>query len=375
MDNKRRVGVVGTGFIGAVHIENLRRLPNVEVVSIMTTQNLEETKKKYNVENVYDDVYKMIDESNLDVIHICSPNYTHAIIAIYALDKGVNVFCEKPMALTVEESEQMLKAQKRNNLLAGLNFHNRFFATVSEMRHQDIGEPISVHGQYIQDWLLYQEDYSWRLISKESGNTRAIGDIGSHWFDLAQFTTGLKITEVLAEFKTQYPIRKKQRGTTETFQKADETAEFDDIPIDTEDIASVIVKFENGATGNVFISQMVAGQKNNYTLTISGTKSSLTWQSIDANNLFIGHRNEPNQILTKDPSLLNTNTAHLSAYPGGHFEGFGDAFRHVFIDFYKHLDNPNHTPCYATFEEGVYLSKIIQAVYESAQSRTWVTVE
>lgn len=373
--NNIRVGVVGTGFIGTVHIENLRRLPNVEVVSITTTQDTTKVRDQFNVESVFNDYKEMIDQSALDVIHICSPNYTHAEITLYALDHGVNVFCEKPMALSIEEAQQMTDKLKEKNLKGGLNFHNRFFATVKEMKEREIGDIISVHGQYIQDWLLLQEDYSWRLISKESGDTRAVADIGSHWFDLAQFTSGHKIVEVMADFKTQYPTRMKQIGTIETFKKSDDDAQFEEIEIDTEDVAAILVRFDNGAIGTVMVSQMAAGEKNNYSLTLSGTKNSLTWKAIDSNRLFIGHRNEPNQILEKDPSLLSGNASHLSAYPGGHFEGFADAFKHAFIDFYQHLQNDEYTPSYATFEDGLYITKIIQAVFESAKQNKWIEVE
>jgi len=373
-----KTGVIGLGFIGIAHIEALRRLGFVNVIAISETVGAKEKSEELFVENYYNDYKDMIDSENLDVIHICTPNHTHYEIAKYAMDKGIHVVCEKPMTATLEDAVAMAELAKKTNLINAVNFHNRFYPMTNHIKtlikNDDIGDVISVHGEYIQDWLLYDTDYSWRLVSDYSGKTRAIADIGSHWMDLIQFTTGLKITEVFAEFSTFYPERKKAKVKIETFsEKVLKEEDYEKVSIDTEDFAVINLKLENGAICSGVISQMFAGEKNKITLKIAGKKASVTWDSNDLNNLTIGHRGKPNEFIQKDASLLKGGADSVASYPGGHIEGFPDAFKQTFKKVYESISNPSVKE-YATFEDGLNQTILAEKLFESSNKKTWIKI-
>lgn len=374
-----RAGIIGVGFIGAVHIESIRRLGNVKIVALCDANGAEKKAEQFGIERAYADFRKMIEECELDAIHICTPNFTHYEIAKYAIMHGVNFICEKPFTTTVEQARELISLAKEKNVIGAVNFHNRLYPIPNEMhqmiRENEIGEIFSVHGEYIQDWLLYETDYSWRLDKSQVGKTRAIADIGSHWMDLAEFVACMKIKRVNAKFRTVYPVRKKPTGEIQTFAHAGDGQQYEDIPIDTEDEAVVMFEFENGAIGSMLVSMVYAGRKNTTTLSVAGNKKALKWDSEDLNNLWIGYRDKPNEILTKDASLLHGRAARLGSYPSGHVEGFGDAFKNVFRQFYDSLTMPEGDYEYAGIEDGLREMLLCDAVFESAQSESWVEVQ
>ncbi len=374
---KYKTGIVGVGFIGVAHIEALRRLGNIEVVAICDQFGVEEKASSLNVNHYYTDYKEMIEKENLDFIHICTPNNTHYEIATYAINKHINVVLEKPMTVTVEEAKKLVLLAKTFNVVAAVNFHNRLYPATAYMKHMimsnDIGRVFSIQGVYVQDWLLYQTDYSWRLISKTSGKTRAIADIGSHWLDLMEYVTGDRIVEVLSEFQTVYPVRKKATKPLETFATATNDMTYDDIPIDTEDVAIVNFKTASGILGNVYISQMVAGKKNRIHLLISGEKASIEWNLEDLSDIKVGFREKPNQIITKDQIMMHA-VKDLINYPSGHMEGFPDAFKQNFKNIYQAVEHPDQKSYYATFEDGLRQMVLNEKIYESAQLRKWVTI-
>lgn len=376
---KYKVGIVGSGFIGAVHVETLRRLPNIEVVALTDSNNAREKADALNIPYAFSHYQEMLDQVELDSIHICTPNFTHYEIAMAAMEKGIHVLCEKPMAFSTEEASLMLAKAIEKKVVHGVNFHNRFYPVINHLKNvvkeNQLGEIFSIHGGYIQDWLLNQTDYSWRLVSKESGKTRAVADIGSHWVDIVEFITGLKAVEVFAEFKIVYEDRLKPIKPIATFSKA--TLSMDDyekVPMDTEDIACIMIRFDNGAIGNATIHQMFAGKKNKITVFIAGKDMSVEWDSDNSNNAILGRRDEWNLTITKDPSLLHPASSSLSSYPGGHVEGFGDAFRHGFIAFYDKIENLDKENDFATFVTGKRIMLICDKLYESAQTHTWVKI-
>lgn len=369
---KFKTAVVGSGFIGVAHIEALRRLGNVEVVALCDMFNAEKKAKENNIEIAYSDYKKLIDEMDLDFVHICTPNNTHYEIAKYALERNVNVVLEKPMTFTVKQAEELVELAKEKNLINAVNFHNRLYPANIFIKDYvskgNIGEVFSISGHYVQDWLLYDTDFSWRLNSKESGSTRAVADIGSHWMDLVEYMTAEKITEVFAEFKTVYPKRKKAVGEMKTFS-SNEANEYELKDIDTEDIAIVMFRFSNGSIGNVVISQMGAGNKNNLEVFISGTKASVRWSLNDLENVNIGFRNQPNQVITKDHGLMEVSIGAID-YPAGHTEGFPDAIKQVFKQVYQQPENKN----YANFEAGLRQMILCEKIFESAKTSKWVRV-
>lgn len=375
---KIKTGIIGVGFIGTAHIEALRRLGNVDIVALADEFHAKEKAEQLNIPHVFSNYKDMIDEVPLDTIHICTPNYTHYEIAKYAIQKNLHVICEKPFTTTIEEAQNLVSLCKDKGVVNAVNFHNRFYPMTHHLRQMiakgELGEIYSVHGGYLQDWLLYDTDFNWRLISTQAGKSRAVADIGSHWLDLVEYLTGLQITQVFAEFKTVHPTRKQPLEITETFAKQNSISKYKEIPIDTEDFACFIFKLSNGSLGNATISQTFAGKKNKMSVFVAGSKMSAEWDSDDTNNLIIGRRDKPNLLVTKDPSMLDSASSSLVSYPSGHVEGFPDTFKQGFKQIYGSISDPNSPSDYATFEDGLREMIICERIYESATNKKWVNI-
>lgn len=360
---KYKSAVIGAGFIGIAHIEALRRLGYVDVVAISDPYIDLELANKLGFDKFYTNYKTLIAEHELDFIHICTPNNLHYEMTKYALEHNINVVLEKPMTYSLAEAKALVDLLETKKLTAGLNFHNRMFVAVNHMKNkiknQELGEITMVFGNYLQDWLLLEKDYSWRLINEESGDTRTVADIGSHILDLVQYVTNLKITEVNASFKTIYPKRLHNNK---------------ELIIDSEDLAIVNFKLENGALGSVNLSQMYAGKKNDIKLLISGTKASLEWGFQDLENLYMGHREKPNEVIFKDPILMADAIEYMH-YPPGHIEGLPDAFKNNFHQIYQKSLNPNLKTGFSTFKEGYQIMLINDAIKKSSISNTWEKVK
>jgi len=369
---KKRAGIAGLGFVGILHLEALRRLGNVEVVAICDSFDVENRGKKLFVEKTYSDYKQMINNENLDFIHICTPNNSHFEIAKYAMDHNVNVVLEKPMTYTIDEAKELYFLSKEKDLLCAVNYHNRFYSGPaylnSIIKKGEIGDVIAVTGYYIQDWMLYDTDYSWRLNVEESGKTRVVADIGSHWIDLVEYMTGLTVEEVFADFKIVYPIRKKAIGHIESFS-TESTNEYQEIKIDTEDIATLLIRFNNGAIGNAIFSQSFSGKKNNVEVIIAGKKASAEWSLSRSADVTIGHRLKPNETVTKD-FIMMKELAETFDYPAGHQEGYADQFKQVF----KQIYSGNKLNLTATFYDGLRQMIINERIYESAKTQKWVKI-
>ena len=376
-----RTGIIGTGFIGKVHLETVRRLGCVEVVALADKFLARETAEQWGVPAYFEDYREMIDTMQLDVVHICTPNNTHYEIAMYALEHGVHVIQEKPMAVSVKQAEEMRDKAKEKGLVAAVNFHNRFYPMTNHLmniiRDGELGEIFSVTGEYTQDWLLFDTDYSWRLESSVSGDTRCVADIGSHWMDLAEFVTGLKITQVFADFQTIHPYHKKPRKQVLAYAEKQEgqEEEYDLVPIDTEDNACVMFRFNNGAKGCAFFSQVIAGKSVDIDLLIGGYKKSANWNSAKVNSLKIGNRDSFNEELEKGIMTVHPNTKPLIAYPFGHMEGFVDAFKQCFREVYESIDRKDKEYHYATFDDGVHEMILCDRIFQSNQQQKWIPVE
>ncbi len=382
-DRSLKVGVVGLGFIGPAHIEGIRR-QGVEVLGIaeFSPELAREKAEQLNIPVAYASYEAMLQDPAIDIVHICSPNFLHFPQAKQALLAGKHVVCEKPLTITSAEAKELVELAKEKRLVNAINFNLRFYPVNFEARHlvqkEEFGKVFIVQGSYLQDWLLYPTDWNWRLDSDQGGALRAVADIGSHWIDLVMFITGLKVDQVFADLKTFYPIRKKPVSRVETFSNQEQSAaiEYEDKQVETEDYASILIRFENGGKGILSVSQMSAGRKNRLFYEIDGAGSAVSWDSEHPNDLWIGHRNCRNELLIKDPSLMSNEGKAVASYPGGHAEGFPDTFKQLQKKVYAYILKNDFSiePDFPTFRDG-YISLLIEeAVLKSSQTDTWVSI-
>lgn len=379
---KIKAAVAGMGFIGTAHVEALRRLNNVEVAAICgSRRSITEKAEELGIENYTSDYSEILNNPEIDAVHICTPNYLHFQMAKDALNAGKHVICEKPLTTTKEEAEELLALAREKGLIHATNFNIRFYPLMHQLKSMiergDLGEIFSVNGSYLQDWLFYETDYNWRLETEQSGDSRAIADIGSHWMDLVEFVTGLRVTEVFADFATFHKVRKKPLKPIETYSGKLLTPEdYQDVPISTEDYATVMMRFENGSRGAMTVSQVFAGKKNCLSFDLAGSEKSASWVSERPNEIWIGRRDRANESLLKDPSILYPEAGSIVNYPGGHNEGFPDTFKQNFIKIYKAIsENAVKVKAdYPTFEAGLREIMLCEKIVESNQKGAWVKI-
>jgi predicted dehydrogenase len=379
---KIKVAVFGTGFIGPAHVEALRRLGSVEVVALAECSDEVARAKAeaLGIEEYYGDYKQLLKKGDIQSVHICSPNYLHYEMAKETLEAGKHVICEKPLAISVAEAEELVELADKKGLVNAVNFNIRYYPLMRQVRTMvekgDVGNIFAVQGSYLQDWLFYQTDYNWRLETEQSGQSRAVADIGSHWMDLIEYITGLKIQEVCADFATFHKIRKKPLKPVETYAgKVLKPEDYEDMPINTEDYATVLFRFENDGRGVMTVNQVAAGRKNKLYFEMDGSKQSIAWESEMPNQIWIGRRDGNNEIMMRDPSLVYPETRTLIDYPGGHNEGFPDTFKQLFKEVYAHISGDRSgPPSFPTFKDGLREIALCEAVMNSNRKRAWVKV-
>ena len=380
------MGIVGTGFIGPHHIDAVRRLGFVDIVAVAEMNDTLARQKadQLGIPKAYGDYQKMLDDPAVQVVHNATPNFLHYPVNSAAIAKGKHVISDKPLALTAAEARKLRDQANKAGIINAVTFSYRGNPLVAQAKHAiasgQIGTPTFVYGHYLQDWLLKDTDYSWRLEPDKGGVSSALGDIGSHWCDLAQLVSGLRITHVLGDITTVVPKRKKPKGAREAFAAAGANEDVELVDIKVEDLASVLLRFDSGAKGVFSVSQISAGHKNDVRLEVCGTKASIRWDQEDQNNLWIGHRDEPNQIMQKDPGMLDPSVRGYAHLPGGHQEGWPDAFTNIMRDVYtfiaegKKATDPR-PPAFASFEDGYRANAVVEAILESAkQGSVWTKV-
>ncbi len=378
--NEIKAGVVGVGFIGVAHVEALRRL-GVDVVGVVgsSPERARAKAAAANLPAVFDSVEALAEAC--DVVHVASPNHAHADQVRTLLDAGTHVVCEKPLALDSADTADLVARAGASGLVNAVCFNIRFYPNCHQARalvqSGDLGEPRFVTGSYLQDWLLLDTDWNWRLVPEEAGSLRAVADIGSHWLDLARFVTGRRIVEVMADLHTFVGVRRHPPGPVETFAAATVGEELVAEEMSSDDAAGILLRFEGGARGMVAISQVSAGRKNSVSIEVDGSESAVSWHSETPDHLWIGHRGRANEILQRDPSLSAPAAARLIAYPAGHVEGYPDTFRALFSQVYADVTNggPAAEPTYPTFADGHDALLVTEAVAASAASGDWTAVQ
>ncbi|HVV57743.1 MAG TPA: Gfo/Idh/MocA family oxidoreductase [Gaiellaceae bacterium] len=368
-----KAAVVGTGFIGLVHVEALRRL-GVEVTGVVgsSPERAREKARSYPLPSAYDSLEQALADPQVDVVHLTTPNHLHYPQVKEVLAAGKHCVCEKPLALSSAESAELLRLAERSGLVHCTNFNIRFYPQVQEARLRvgrgDAGDVWNVHGGYLQDWLLLDTDWNWRLDPAAGGKLRAVGDIGSHWLDLAQFVTGLRVESVLADLATTIPVRQRPTGPVETFTAA--TGETEPVEMQTEDLAHLLLRFEGGARGSCVVSQVSAGRRNRVSLEVDGSAGAIAWDSERNEELWLGHRGRPNETLWRDPGL-NEGPVRGSV-PAGHHEGFADTFKELYAAVYRAVAAGEPGDDYPTFRDGHWENVLADAVLVSNDERRWV---
>jgi predicted dehydrogenase len=376
------VGVVGIGFIGAAHIEALRRI-GVNVVGVVGSNPARAREKAVaaDLPRVYESVEHLAADPTIDAIHIASPNALHYDQVVACLDAGKHVICEKPLAVTSVQSADLVARAASAGVVNAVCFNLRFYGHVLQSRAMiasgDLGTINYVTGRYFQDWLLKDTDWNWRLVPDAAGELRAVADIGSHWLDLVRFMTGHNVVEVMADLHTFVPVRRHPEGPVETFAASSEGEDLIEEVMSSDDAASIMLKFDGGARGLTAISQVSAGRKNSIRFEVDGADSSVAWDSEDPELLLVGHRGRPNELLHRDPLLVDPSVARHIGYPGGHVEGYPDTFRALFAAVYKDVaaDQPSANPDYPTFADGHDVLLVTDAVARSAAEQRWVKVD
>ncbi|HYZ78528.1 MAG TPA: Gfo/Idh/MocA family oxidoreductase [Gaiellaceae bacterium] len=375
-----RAAVVGTGFVGVLHVETLRRL-GVEVLGVAGSSPERARAKGLTVPlpEPYDSFEALLDDPRVDVVHLTTPNHLHYEQAKAVFAAGKHVVCEKPLALDSAQSAELVELAARSGLVHCTNFNVRFYPHCQQARalvaDGRLGDVWSVHGGYLQDWLLLPTDWNWRLEPEKGGELRAVSDMGSHWLDLVQFVTGRRVVEVVADLATTITIRRRPVGEVETFATAADV-EREDAPMSTEDLAHVLVRFDGGALGSAVVSHVSAGRKNSLRFEVDGSLGALGWDSERPEELWLGHRGRPNEVLLRSPALLEPEAAIRTTLPAGHAEGFADTFKELYRAVYAAVaaGGMPDEPDFPTFADGHRENVLAEAVLRSARERRWVEV-
>ena len=371
--------VVGTGFIGAVHLSALRKLGvRIEGVLGSSPDRGAERARALGAPKAYASLDDVLADPKVQVIHVTSPNIAHFPQVMQILAAGRHVICEKPLAMTAAQSEQMVAAAKASGTVAAVCYNTRFFP-LNQHAHGmvatgELGDVRLITGHFFQDWLAKETDWNWRLDPAEGGPLRSVSDIGTHWIDLTSFITGMKPVAVMADLSTFIKERVKPTGPVETFSKTPTKGARQ--TIHTDDAALLMLRYPNGARGSLTTSQVNHGRKVAMAWDIAGSEASAAWTMEQHEQLWIGHRDAPNQILLRDPGLMNPMGAAAAAMPGGHPEGYGDTFVAFFRQVYQDAlaGGRRAASTYASFEDGHYEMRFCDAVLKSAATGAWVDV-
>lgn len=376
--NRLRAGIIGTGFIGPVHLEGLRRL-GVQVTALCDLPDrVRDAADRMGIPLAFSDYQEMVKSPEVDVVHITTPNRFHCEMSLASLKAGKHVICEKPLAMNTRETAKIVKTVRASDRVFAVNYNIRFYPAVLQLRRLvergELGDIIHVNGSYMQDWLFKDTDYNWRLLPKEGGSLRAVADIGTHWMDLVSFVMGTKITSVFADLSTWHKQRRRPLGEVQTFAKSDAKMKYATYDVQTDDFASILLRFGNGACGNLAVSQVAAGRKNCIRVEVYGSKKSAWWCSEDPEMLRLGNRDDANQTAVRATPAFGDGAAGFMDYPPGHVEGFPDTFKMNFRSIYNAIAGGKVPSLFASVEDGHQEVAVCEAIEKSSKARKWVNV-
>jgi predicted dehydrogenase len=385
---KIKAGLIGAGFVGPLHVEAVRRLGYVDVAAIAasTQESAQKKAERLGIERACSSYEELLADSSIEVVHVCTPNHLHLPVVMAAIGAGKHVICDKPLGMNATEAREMRNRARDARLVNAVAFNYRFSALVQQARalvaEGEIGSVRFVHGHYLQDWLLHETDFSWRLEAEKGGASSSMGDIGSHWCDTASFITGLTIERVLADLSTMVQVRKKPTGSREAFAAANFEEQAEDYVVTSDDLGSVLIEFEGGARGVFTVGQVCPGHKNDFEVEVTGSRASLKWNQERPDNLWIGCRDEASKALVRDPGLMREQARRYTTLPAGHVEGWADAFRNFMSSVYSFIArglNPVGNADridFPTFEDGYRANCVIDAIVRSNVDRSrWTKVE
>ena len=372
------VAVAGAGFIGPVHVEALKRL-GVHVTGVLGKgpAKSDQAARRLGLPRGYASYDEVLADNAVEAVHLALPNVLHYKYSRRALLANKHVMCEKPLALDASEAHTLVAQAKEAGLHAGVCYNIRFYPLNLDVRERlkKMGRIFSVVGRYVQDWLLYDTDYNWRVLASEGGTLRAVADIGTHWMDLIVSVTGLAVEAVFADLRTVHKVRNRPVGEVKTFTGSGDVAR-EPVNVETDDTGCILFRFKGGAQGMLWVSQVTAGRKNMLQYEISASKGALAWNSERPNELWLGHRDKPSEVFLRDPALLSDLARGYTNYPGGHNEGFPDAFKGCFRAFYSAIASnaPLDDVLYPTFAQGAHEIVLCDAILQSHREERWVSL-
>lgn len=376
---------MGAGFAGGAHVEALGRVPGVKVAAVAgsTEARARAAADRLGVAQATGDYRALLADPSIQAVHNCTPNDLHHEVTAAALEAGKHVLAEKPLAMDSRETADLVARAGRAGTVCGVCFNYRHYPLVAEARAMladgRAGRPHLITGAYLQDWLVEETDWNWRLQSERSGASRALGDIGSHWIDLIQHVTGRRVARVHARLGRLHDQRlRPSAGDVRTFDRGGE-AHTEPVAVDTEDFANVLFEMDDGCAGVFTVSQVSPGRRNGLTFEIATRAASLAWDQEHPNELWIGRRDRANEQLVRDPALLSEEAAALAHYPGGHQEGWPDGLKNLLLDFYAsvraHTRGERRGTSVASFADAHGITRTIEALLESHRTGSWIAVD
>lgn len=355
-----KTGIIGTGFMGRVHAAAARAAgARITRVADNRLDGAAAPDRWLHAEKVAASAAELIADDEVEVVHICTPNYLHASFAEQAIRAGKHVICEKPLATSAGDARRLTALAAEADVVAAVPFIYRYYPTVREVRDRvsggEAGELTMVHGSYLQDWLSSADETNWRVDPALGGASRAFGDIGVHWVDVAEFTTGHRVTRLIARTVTAFPER---AGRSEGIR--------------TEDGAVILFETDRGATGSVVLSQVAIGRKNRLWFSLDGTEAAYVFDQEQPDTLWVGGR-RANQVIPRDPQTLHPGAARYAILPAGHPQGYQDCFNAFVADCYSAIraGKPDGLP---TFADGLRSALLTEAVVASAATQAWMEV-